>query len=271
MNEKNRNLLIRFASAAALLPGVLFLLFKGGYWAAALLGLGGAICLSEYYSMVMKPWPLTAVLGVALAAAMPAFPVWRPEQAWTLMFAAVAGVFFLGFVDQLLRTPTPEAPAKVAHLAAGLLYVGSGFTALSAVRAAPGGAYWAFGVLAISWLNDTGAYFAGRFLGRHKLYPRVSPSKTWEGFLGGMIASVLGMFGTKLFLFPGLTVADCLAVGVLGGILGPLGDLCESMLKRACQVKDSGFLMPGHGGFLDRVDALLFNAPAVLLYLTFFR
>jgi len=101
--------------------------------------------------------------------------------------------------------------------------------------------------------------------------PAISPNKTWEGFAGGLVGSVGGMFIARAVAFPGLTPLDCSVLGLAGGLLGPLGDLSESQLKRAYQVKDSGKIIPGHGGLLDRVDALLFNAPAVYLYVTVVR
>jgi phosphatidate cytidylyltransferase len=94
----------------------------------------------------------------------------------------------------------------------------------------------------------------------------VSPNKTWEGFAGGFLGSVGGLFIARL-VFPVLRPLDCVVLGLAGGVVGPLGDLCESMLKRAYGAKDSGVLIPGHGGILDRVDALLFNAPLVYVYL----
>ena len=99
----------------------------------------------------------------------------------------------------------------------------------------------------------------------------MSPNKTWEGFAGGMVGSIGGLFIVKYGFFSGMTWLDCVAMGLLGGVLGPAGDLCESMLKRSYKVKDSGKMIPGHGGMLDRVDALLFNAPMVLLWVQFAR
>jgi phosphatidate cytidylyltransferase len=159
----------------------------------------------------------------------------------------------------------------VAHLVTGFLYGSVGLTAACALRQMHDGLAWVIASLVITWSNDTSAYFAGRFLGRHKLYPEVSPNKTWEGFAGGMLGSIAGMFIARGFFFPLFTVTDCLFLGVFGGILGPLGDLCESMLKRAYGVKDSGRAMPGHGGILDRIDALVFNAPLTFVYVTFLR
>ncbi|HEX4384045.1 MAG TPA: phosphatidate cytidylyltransferase, partial [Myxococcales bacterium] len=116
-----------------------------------------------------------------------------------------------------------------------------------------------------TWANDTGAYFAGRAFGKHKLYPRISPSKTWEGAIGGTLSSIVGACVVQRFFLPALSLHGAIVIGAGAAILGPLGDLSESMLKRAYGAKDSGKLLPGHGGLLDRLDALLFNAPFVLL------
>ncbi|MGZ6141565.1 MAG: phosphatidate cytidylyltransferase, partial [Myxococcaceae bacterium] len=164
-----------------------------------------------------------------------------------------------------------HAPVRTAHAVTGCLYGGLGLGPIAALRVGPSGLQWVISALVITWANDTCAYFAGRLLGRHKLHPAVSPNKTWEGFAGGAVGSVVGMFIARWVAFPGLTTLDCWALGLLGAVLGPLGDLCESMLKRAYGVKDSGMLIPGHGGLLDRVDALLFNAPAVYLYVVLVR
>ena len=188
---------------------------------------------------------------------------------------AVAGIALLGVPNgqkpDFLAEGMKSIVVMTKHLLTGCLYGGVGMLALSALRLREDGFWWAFAALVITWLNDTMAYFAGRFLGRRKLYPAVSPNKTWEGFLGGLLGSVVGLFILRAVAFPVLTVVDCLVLGVLGGLLGPMGDLCESMLKRAYGVKDSSRLVPGHGGMLDRIDALLFNAPLVFLYVTFVR
>jgi len=122
-------------------------------------------------------------------------------------------------------------------------------------------------VLIIAWVADTGGYFAGRFLGKAKLYEAVSPKKTWAGAWGGIAGSVLGVVVLKLFFATWLTWVDVFALAIPGGILGQLGDLAESLIKRSVGVKDSGSLLPGHGGILDRIDAVLFIAPYVYGYL----
>lgn len=122
-------------------------------------------------------------------------------------------------------------------------------------------------VLVVAWLADTGGYFAGRFLGRSKLYEAVSPNKTWAGAWGGIAGSLVGVTAIKLGFPDSLTWLDVVLIAIPGGVLGQLGDLAESLVKRSVGVKDSGALLPGHGGILDRIDAVLFIAPYVYAYL----
>jgi phosphatidate cytidylyltransferase len=266
VNEKNRNLIVRIVSAVILLPVVLYLLWRGGTWTAGLLAVASAACAGEYLSIVEKKLGPAQWVAVAVAALLPLYPALFPLRAWLIAFWTLGALFFFGWIFHLLRGPLGEAPTHAAHLLTGAAYGAFGLTALAALRLIGHGLDWVFCALIITWGNDTCAYFAGRFLGKHKLYPAASPNKTWEGFFGGMAGSVIGLFIARATFFPQLSVADCAIVGVLGGVLGPLGDLCESMLKRAYQVKDSGKIIPGHGGMLDRIDALLFNAPMVFLF-----
>jgi phosphatidate cytidylyltransferase len=122
-------------------------------------------------------------------------------------------------------------------------------------------------VLIIAWVADTGGYFAGRFLGKARLYEAVSPKKTWAGAWGGLAGSLVGVAALRLVSAHWLTWLDVALLAIPGGVLGQLGDLTESLLKRSVGVKDSGALLPGHGGLLDRIDAVLFIAPYVYAYL----
>jgi phosphatidate cytidylyltransferase len=271
VNDKNKNLLLRLGTAAVLLPLILWLIGKGGFFSAGLMGWASAVVAGEYYVITMKKLSPVAFVGIAVAAALPVFPAWLPAHAGDLAFWSVGAFAIVAWSVNLMKDPLPDGPMRAAHLVTGLLYGGVGLTALSAVRLTAEGLGWVVCALVITWANDTCAYFAGRFLGKHKLYPLVSPNKTWEGFFGGMAGSVGGLFITKLVYFHALTPLDCVLVGLAGGMLGPLGDLSESMLKRAYNVKDSGKIIPGHGGLLDRIDALLFNAPMVFVYVQFLR
>lgn len=273
MTDKNKNLIIRLVSGFTLLPGVLYLLYLGGWWTAALLGFAAGACAWEYISITLKgPFTPVAVLTVGMAAAMPMLPIATPVHANALISGATGVVLFAAWTWHLLRGPVPEAPLRTAHLLMAFIYGHGGLTALAALRLVPdNGLMWVVSALVITWGNDTMAYFAGRLFGKHKLYPEVSPNKTWEGFFGGFVGAIGFLFIQRAFFFPTMTVVDCFILGGLGSLLGPAGDLCESMLKRAYNVKDSGVIIPGHGGMLDRIDALIFNAPMVYLYVQFGR
>ena len=135
------------------------------------------------------------------------------------------------------------------------------------IRSAPRGLPWIFFLLAVNYAGDTAAYYVGRTWGRHLLSPSVSPKKTIEGSLGGLAANGLVAWIFQQTLFPGLAAWEILLLAGGIGILGQFGDLTESLLKRASRFKDSGTLFPGHGGFLDRVDSLLFPAPLLYVYI----
>lgn len=138
----------------------------------------------------------------------------------------------------------------------------------------PQGQFWLMMILAGTWMGDSGAYLFGNLWGKHKLFPRISPGKTWEGLAGQVLGAALGAFIWRTFFMPAAvkpTLRDTLALILIAALLGPLGDLCESMFKRAFNTKDSGSIMPGHGGLLDRIDGILFTGPAFFYYLAFFR
>jgi phosphatidate cytidylyltransferase len=131
---------------------------------------------------------------------------------------------------------------------------------------------WVLLTMCVTFGGDTGGYFAGKFLGKHKLAPNLSPKKTIEGYIGGLLLGTGGAFLAKAY-FPAcsqLSTVDCLILGMVGVTIGVAGDLFESLFKRATGVKDSGTLIPGHGGVLDRVDALLFVSPFVYYYVKVF-
>jgi phosphatidate cytidylyltransferase len=131
------------------------------------------------------------------------------------------------------------------------------------------GGYTLIAVFVSIWMCDSAAYFAGRAFGRHKLFPRVSPNKTWEGAVAGLVAAIGTFLLARGLILPYLSIASALVCGSIVGVFGQLGDLIESLLKRDAGVKDSSALIPGHGGILDRFDSLIFVAPLLFFYLDF--
>lgn len=132
------------------------------------------------------------------------------------------------------------------------------------------GGYLIIAIMATIWICDSAAYFIGSAYGLHKLMPRVSPNKSWEGAIAGFVFSVLAMIAAHEFILDFMELKDAIVIGIIVGTFGQIGDLVESLFKRDSHVKDSSSIIPGHGGILDRFDSLLFTAPIVYLYLTFF-
>jgi len=193
---------------------------------------------------------IAAVLG-GLAIASLSFALVRTgelNRALVSVSATTFGVVYVallaGYLAAVRMTPDTLTRAPVPHLAAKLLTM----------------------FFALVMMTDTGAYYTGRSMGRHKLAPRISPGKTREGSVGGLLAAVGAGPLCKLVFFPEIPVVHAVALGAAIGILGQVGDLAESMLKRGADVKDSGNLLPGHGGMLDRVDSILFCAPLLYYY-----
>lgn len=206
------------------------------------------------------------VLGLVLGAIVALHAVW---PGWWV--AAVVGVIALLVVELFRKKEQPleNLSGTLFSLAYPVLLL-SFLIDLRQVRA-PGidgdGAFWlTLTTLLLVWATDTLAYFSGRAFGKHKLMPRVSPKKTWEGSIGGLLGAVGVGIVLKLLVLPFLSALDIVVIALICGALGQIGDLAESVFKRAAGVKDSGNLLPGHGGLLDRVDSLLFAVPLVYLY-----
>ncbi len=172
---------------------------------------------------------------------------------FTLLLLAFMYLFRLGPLDQLIF--------RLGWQIMGLIYLPLLLGHLVLLRQLPDGRGWVFLVLFAVMACDSLAYFVGSSFGKHKLYPSVSPKKSIEGGLGGLVGSCLGVWLAKVLFLPTLGVEHVILVGLLIGVVGQIGDLFESLLKRACGVKDSGGIFPGHGGILDRLDSLLFAFP----------
>lgn len=187
-----------------------------------------------------------------------------------LSLAAGAVVMMATMLRTTLAPPDPISSAadQVGRMVLGLAWIGGLCPFVLVLRSWEHGFMWVILVMVISFFGDTGAYFAGRQFGATPLHPRVSPKKSWEGFWGGIAASTVGAVLVKATLLPELALLDAVCLGALGSAAGVCGDLSESLLKRSFDVKDSGWIMPGHGGMLDRIDSLLFVGPTVYAFLT---
>jgi phosphatidate cytidylyltransferase len=248
-------LLTRTISAIILLPVVLGAIYVGGN--VFFVGVGFVLALAtfefvklmergEFFPALLFSW---GFMGVGLFVARDPYGAWlRP---------AMAGLLGGALVWHIFHSRRPAPTADWALTIAGGLYIGWMGGHLFALRQEPDGLQWLLLALVITWSADTGAYLVGSNWGRRKLAPRLSPGKTVEGTVGGWLTGVI-IGGLLAGLF-GLGVVHGLALGALIGVASPLGDLGISMMKRQVDAKDSGRLIPGHGGMLDRIDSILFT------------
>jgi len=236
------------------LPVVLALVYAGGWWLFALAAIAAVLALHEYALMTraLRPVTLAAYAGALLTllgAELGGLDWTTGAFMTTLVFA-----FVLHWVGQTRQSATVAIAATVL----GAAWIGLCLAHLILLRDSPDhGRLATFAVLLAVWAGDIGAFFAGRLIGRHKLAPALSPGKTWEGFVFGTIATIFVAFVT-LYRQDFISIADSIFLGLVLSVAGPLGDLFESGIKRDMQVKDSGRLLGGHGGVLDRLDAPLF-------------
>ena len=189
------------------------------------------------------------------------------DRYYFLIFPIVSCVYMIKLYKKFERKPF----TNIAFNLLGIFYVAVPFALLN-VAVFENGAYnfeIIFGLLFILWASDTGAYFAGTLLGKRKLFERISPKKSWEGFFGGAVLAMIFAFGISRY-FHSLEQIQWLVIGVIVIVGGTFGDLVESLLKRSIEIKDSGSSLPGHGGFLDRFDGLFISSPFIVAYLEIF-
>ncbi len=249
----------RLLITAVLLPAVIGVVYLGGWWLFGLALVGGLIALHELYVMArdLRPLVLAGYLGFALAllgAQLGGTP-------WLL--GGILSTFLFAFVLYGLSDIRTSATATFGVTLLGVLWIGGGIGLLLLVRDTPEHGFWALiAVMFTVFAADTAAFFVGRALGRHKMAPAISPAKTWEGLVAGIAAAMLAAF---LILYQDrdgfLTIPETLLFGAAVAVAGVFGDLFESAMKRDLGFKDSGRLLGGHGGMLDRLDALLWAGP----------
>jgi phosphatidate cytidylyltransferase len=260
------NLVQRVALAAVGIPIVYICLRQGGL--ILLIAVDGILffCLFEFLTLIRKkqlhPNRLLTILG-GLAIS------------WDAHFFNGAHVVFILFVTLMcaLMAGLRRDRSTFLHDASltlfGLLFIGFGISSLLLIRHLPAGADYTILVILLVWICDTVAYFIGISLGRHPLWPQVSPKKTIEGSIAGLLGAWAAALAAKFIFLPEITLLDGLALGAIAGVLGQAGDLVESAFKRFVEVKDSSHLLPGHGGFLDRFDSLFLTVPSVYYYVRF--
>jgi phosphatidate cytidylyltransferase len=279
----------RWLTAIVALPFLLLLIFRGGTFLFFLLiGSVSLIALWEYHRIVFHEYAESSTGNVSgslrhettggplsfclLGYCSGTLLLWfAHNQAFSLMLCLfVVNFLVAGIISLFGFKSNPLIFATVAKQVVGLMYVPFCLSFLILIRNDPNGAWWICAVLFIIFAGDTGAYYVGSYLGRHKLCPALSPGKTIEGAIGGIAANLgVGAVLKSLFIASsgwGVSLLFFMSIG----LVGQAGDLFESELKRSCKVKDSGGILPGHGGMLDRIDALLFAAPVSYLFQTFF-
>jgi phosphatidate cytidylyltransferase len=232
--------------------------YLGSWWLFAVLGLAAGIALHEYWLMArsLAPLALAGYIGAALAL------VGAQVSGVEWMLGGAMTTLLLAFVLKAMSEARAAATAAIGATVLGTFWIGLGFGFLLLLRNLPEhGRLALYTVLIAVWAGDTLAYLGGRLVGRHKMAPTTSPGKTWEGFVFGTAATVFVAF-VAMYKQHFLTISQSIVLGVVLAVAGPLGDLFESLLKRDAGVKDSGSLLGGHGGMLDRLDAFFFAAPA---------
>ena len=252
------NWLSRIVVAIVGLPVVLGAIYLGGWWVFALALVAALIALHEYWLLARPLAPLAPAGYIGAVLALVGGEVGGIGWAVGGLFTT----FVFAFVLKEISEARAAATIAISGTVMGAVWVGGGLSFLILLRELPvHGRLAAITVLLAVWAGDTFAYLGGRLFGRHKMAPATSPGKTWEGFVVGSAATIFVAF-VALYHQHFLTIGQSVALGVVIAIAAPIGDLFESLLKRDMAVKDTGTLLGGHGGMLDRLDALLFAAPA---------
>jgi phosphatidate cytidylyltransferase len=248
----------RIIVSAVLLPGVLGLVYLGGWWFWALALVAALIALHELYRMTrpLRPVTLAGFAGTALAL----LGAQLGGLAW--MTGGALATLLFAFVLKGISDTRQSLTVAIGTTVLGVVWIALGLGHAILLRSiSDHGRLAVFTVLLTVFAADAAAYFTGVLIGRHKLAPAISPGKTWEGLAGGTVIAILVPF-FALYHQHFLTVGESIALGVVIAVVAPLGDLFESAIKRDMNVKDTGRLLAGHGGMLDRVDALLFASVA---------
>lgn len=266
----------RILTAIVALPILLYTIWsESPYFFVALTAVAVVLALAEFYGLASKAGCKPQAIP-GHAAALVVIASFAFDEPQLIAAAMIALTILLLGAAAFNPDEMKKSLLSVSATVFGVIYVALLAGCLAGVRMAPVGAsrsaipHLASKLLtmffALVMMTDTGAYYVGRTIGRHKLAPRISPGKTIEGAIGGLAAAILAGYLCKLTFFNEIPVSHALVLGGVIGVVGQIGDLAESMLKRGAGVKDSGNLLPGHGGMLDRIDSILFCAPLLYYY-----
>jgi len=263
----------RIITALCGIPILITIIWFGQPWFSLLVAAWGALAVFEFYRLVTaaKVRPLTyfGLIWTLLFILSPHFDYY-PLTPLIMTSTVVFPLIWL-----LLRPQKEQAFLRWAWTIAGIMYVGWLLGHFVALRSLDDGRNWVFFALFVTFASDSSAFFVGRALGRHRLAPLISPGKTWEGAMGGVFgALILSLLFTSPqffalsnpFYIPDFSYGQALLLGLAVSVFGQLGDLAESLFKRNMGVKESGRSLPGHGGFLDRIDSLVFAGIVVYYY-----
>jgi phosphatidate cytidylyltransferase len=249
----------RVLTAALLIPPVIATVFYAGNWIfLGVIALVASLCYREYDAIAAgygfgAPGPLGYGAGLLLL-------LWWGGNAWFLVAAAA----LLGLMFSLRAADLAHALPRSALLVMGVVYIfGTWKCAIPLHKLSP---HWLMYALIVNWVGDVGAYYVGRAFGKNRLAERVSPKKSWEGAVAAVVTSVALAGAYLVYFVPGTTILEAVVLTAAANVAGQLGDLCESAMKRGAGVKDSGAILPGHGGFLDRVDSTLFSLPVIYAF-----
>lgn len=231
-----------------------------------LVAVAGCLSLFELYRLCFQPGPQPLAMGIGLVGCVvliagPHYPNLTQPSLLVALIAILS-------IPLLVKMPLHESLKEGAIILTGLLYIGLTLSYLVMIRLLPQGEWLLFFLLLVTWAGDTGAYYVGTLCGQHALAPRISPKKTIEGLVGGLFGAMIIAYVARWWFLSDFSGMDCIVLAVLLTLAGLWGDLAESAVKRSVGIKDSGGLLPGHGGMLDRLDSLLFTAPAFYYYVT---
>jgi phosphatidate cytidylyltransferase len=248
-------------SVVRYLPPLYFLLFVA---ACVLIG------QYEFYRFYYRAFNIFSLLGLifGFALLLSFYAEGNSAGAKGVVLSAIVLLVLTGFL--LLKANVRDALTGASVIVFGVLYMAWPFGHLISLRYLINGQRLIFFILIVTWGVDTGAYYTGRLFGRHKLSPHISPGKTVEGAVGGVVSAVGAAFFAGWLFLPELSVNHTVFMGVIFGVVSQIGDLSESMLKRSAGVKDSGHILPAHGGMLDRVDSLIYTIPVFYYYIIYF-